>query len=275
MKRVYTNSSDLIHLFAQQSQDDARCSNMFFNKTKIYSYGYHYLLGEFIDSNTLYINDSGYSVTTSKHISQLRYGANQYKQFLNSECDLLTVYNSVKFNVGKLARANKPALYINPIIYLFGKLNEYLKYTKGLTAAKKTKEYKYILSVINSLENNSDDFKANLLLASNVAKKKQAAKDKKDIKMALIKFNTYKSNSFRIGNYDYLRISHDGLKVETSQGVKIDVKECKLLYKMIVAKKDIRGYRIGYYNVTSINGTLKIGCHNINIDSVHSVGAKL
>ena len=58
MKRVYTTSSDVIHLFAQRRQDGARCANVFFdNRDKIYSYGYHYLLGEFIDKNNLKIEN--------------------------------------------------------------------------------------------------------------------------------------------------------------------------------------------------------------------------
>ncbi len=32
--------------------------------------------------------------------------------------------------------------------------------------------------------------------------------------------------------------------------------------------KDIKGYNIEGYTVISLNGTLKIGCHNINMDSV-------
>ena len=60
--------------------------------------------------------------------------------------------------------------------------------------------------------------------------------------------------------------------VETSQGVKVTVKEAKLLYSMILANKDIKGYRISNYTVISINGVLKVGCHHINIDSMHKIG---
>ena len=60
MKRVFTNSYDVIHLYAQRSQDEGRCSNVFFYGDKIYSYGHHYLLGEFIDDGkAIIINDEG------------------------------------------------------------------------------------------------------------------------------------------------------------------------------------------------------------------------
>jgi hypothetical protein len=51
--------------------------NVFFEYSRIYSYGYHYILGKFIDDNLLIINDTGYSATTSKHIHLLRDTANE------------------------------------------------------------------------------------------------------------------------------------------------------------------------------------------------------
>ena len=44
---------------------------------------------------------------------------------------------------------------------------------------------------------------------------------------------------------------------------------------MIKAGKDIKGYKIDKYTVISINGTLKIGCHNINRANVTEVGEQL
>ena len=54
MKTVFTNT-DTIHTFAQQTQYEGRNSTntIFFEGNKIYSYGYHYLLGEFLDRNTI------------------------------------------------------------------------------------------------------------------------------------------------------------------------------------------------------------------------------
>ena len=63
MKKVFRSSDEAIHIFAQQSQSEGRYKNVFFKDTKIYSYGYHYLLGEFIDKNTIEGND--YEFTTN------------------------------------------------------------------------------------------------------------------------------------------------------------------------------------------------------------------
>ena len=72
-----------------------------------------------------------------------------------------------------------------------------------------------------------------------------------------------------------MRLSKDKTTVETSQHTRVPVKEAKLLYELILAKKDIRLHKIDGWIVTGINGTLRIGCHNINHDSMHRTGKQL
>lgn len=273
MKRVFTKSSDVIHLFAQRTQDDARCGNVYFDdKDHIYSYGRHYLLGRFLDDNAIFINDDGYSVTTSKHISEISYATRQYKQFYKSRSDLKTVYESVKHNALKLSKARKPELYINEILSLASSLDEYLRYTKTISKAKKTKEYRYIAKIAKGVEENWSITRDALAKAEKQRLEQVRKSNAKKLKESLQKFNDYDINYFRIGDEDYLRLSKCGEYVETSQNIKVTVKEAKLLYELIKRGTTIRGHRIGGYTVTSINGTLKIGCHNINIGSVHAIG---
>lgn len=275
MKKVYPKSSDVIHLFANKRQDEARCTNVFFdNKDKIYSYSHYYLLGEFIDNNTIYINDDGYSVTTSKHISQLSYATRQYKQFYKSQSDLERVYNTVMANKNALGNARKPELYIIPILDLWESLNEYLEYT-NVKKYKSNSKYKAIKNIVNALNDNSEDFKEKLRLAAIKEAKAQVRRDTKQLKISLKKFREYEISSFRIGKEDYLRLSKDGTMVETSQYVRIKTENAKTLYQLIKRGVDIAGRKIEYYTVTSINGTLKIGCHNINMKSVHEIGELL
>lgn len=78
MKKVFTNSREVLKLWTKQSQSEARCKNVFFVGDTVYSYGYHYELGRIVTFNGIkvaLINDSGYSVTTSKHISWARFAA--------------------------------------------------------------------------------------------------------------------------------------------------------------------------------------------------------
>ena len=82
MKKVFPSAEQTIHIWAQQSQENGRCSNVFFENTKVlYSYGYHFPLAVFLDNNTVLVNDSSVSVTTSK---QQRYvwGAIRHKNMI-------------------------------------------------------------------------------------------------------------------------------------------------------------------------------------------------
>ena len=102
---------------------------------------------------------------------------------------------------------------------------------------------------------------------------KQKAKDKKDLKIKLDKFNTYKIDRFKIGEFDYLRLSQNGQFVETSQNIRIEKSDAQRLYFSIKNNFNIIGNKIGYYIVNKIdNKALTIGCHKICIKSVQKVG---
>ena len=274
MKTVFSSSQDCVHAFAQRQQPQGRSGNVFFYGDKIYSYGYHYLLAEFIDDKTILINNSGYSSTTSKHISYVTGGTRQYKQFFTMSCEIGLVYSQVLSLQDRLANARKPENYINGILSLWDSLNEYVKHIKSKNIPKDTR-YKEIKAIVKAL--NVDSVQYQQKLAD--AKKKDAAakkrKEAKQIKEALTKFYNYEVNSFRVGDTDYLRLSQDGSTVETSQYVKVSTDEARTLYKAICNGVDIKGHRISNYIVNSINGRLKIGCHNIDMDSVHKVGKQL
>ena len=274
MKTVFSSSQDCVHAFAQRQQPQGRAGNVFFYGDKIYSYGYHYLLAEFIDDKTILINNSGYSSTTSKHISYVTSGTRQYKQFFTTRCEIGLVYSQVLSLQDKLANARKPENYINGILSLWDSLNEYVKYIKSKNIPKDTR-YKAIKAIVKHLNVDSVQYQQKL---ADAKKKDEAAKKRKEakqIKEALTKWYNYEVNSFRIGDTDFLRLSQDGSTVETSQYVKVSTDEARTLYKAICNGVDIKGHRISNYIVNSINGRLKIGCHNIDMDSVHKVGKQL
>ena len=199
MKKVFTSSSEVIHLFAQRSQFEGKCSNVFFYDSKIYSYGYHYLLGEFITNKkneaAIIINDSGYSSTTSKHISQIRQATRQYKQFFVTETDLDLVLSSVKSNCKKLVAARKKELYILPSQILFRLLNEYITWS-GKTFLKKDERYKdlvRLMKVINGQNINEYCIKETDRIKRDAAKAAKAAAAK--LKKQLELFENYEIDS--------------------------------------------------------------------------------
>jgi len=307
LKKVFSNADQVIHLFAQRTQDEANSSNVFFEEGKrIYSYGYHYLLGEFVEKGgetVLFINDTGYSNTTSKHISTLRWGTRQYKQFFFTEVLPKHVKSKMDELLKKLAKARKPEKYISEAEYLYGKYNEFLEWNKGhgkvkkLGAAFRTtialqdkqahKEIERLITAIRSsdpsaeLDNIEGARKRKKQRETAAARKayaerleRERVENKARFEEGLAEFYNHERRYVRVEGYDkdYLRLSKDGEKVETTQGVTVSVKAARVLYALIQANKDVIGHVIEGYTVISKNGTLKIGCHNIDMDSVHKVG---
>jgi hypothetical protein len=279
MKTVFSSISDVLHVYAQRTQNNGKASSVFFYGDKIYSYGYHYLMGEFVTNpkgeTAIIINDKGYSSSTASHISGLTMATRQYKQFFTKQMELDNVLYEIEQNVKSLQTARKKEKYINPSIVLFDALNEYIIWSNKKDI-KKDERYKKIVKLIkiingDDLQKYLDDNKKRLIADAKKKEKQRIAK----LKIELENFENYKVDRIYNSDEDFLRLSQNGEFVETSQWVKVSIKEAKILYLLIVAKKDIKGFKIANYTVISINGTLKIGCHHINIDSVHKIGQLL
>jgi hypothetical protein len=99
MKTVFDNSQ-CAHVWAQQNQDKGRSNNgnMYFEGRTIYSYGSHFPLAIFIDSDTVLINESPYSSSTQRHQSYVR-RAVDHKQRICAPCSVVKAFQwDHKFN---------------------------------------------------------------------------------------------------------------------------------------------------------------------------------
>ena len=266
MKTVF-NNTDCVHTFAQRTQQTGRTSNnnIFFEGDSIYSYGYHYELGRFLDDKTILINDEGYSVSTGKHIALLIGATSHYKQYYKTKVNIHLVFDEIMHLKNKLAKARKPQMYISRIYERWNSFNEYINERKR-TELTKEKKYKEMLLFVNSLQNETSiqDLKD---WAKEEAKKKRE-KQKKQLAEKLQKFKEYKTDYFRIDKNDYLRLSKCAQFVETSQGVKIDIEEAKRYLKLLKSGVMMRGQKIGNYTTISFDKLLRIGCHNISKDEI-------
>lgn len=274
MKTVFSNSN-LVHTFAQRSQEEGRTPScgMFFRKDKIYSYGYHYLLGEFIDDNTIIINNAGYSTSTGKHISMLISATRQYRQLFTKDTEISLVKYRIFEASDKLKTARKPEIYISVIIRDFEVLTDHLKEFKKVNILK-SKDYLEIKKIYSALKKDEGKYLEKL---KSIAKKEKAKADK-EYKERLDRFFNYKIDyiySSDLHKEDFLRVSKDGTQVETTQQVRIDIDDARNLYRLIRAGKDVAGERIGNYRVNSLNGHLVVGCHRINVKNMHEIGDKI
>jgi hypothetical protein len=271
MRKVFGSLSDVIHVYAQRSQSEGSAASVFFYGDKIYSYGHHYLMGQFIDENAIVIDDRSPSVSTSKHIRYLRSATSQYKQFYKSDTDLQTVYNLIQGWSDKIANARDKSKYVVAINDKFDRLTEWIDYSKS-KELKKTDVYKKIKKIVDSVKDENFD---KFVEKQKEAEKKRRLAEKKKVEKMLQDFLNYKINSFRLGRTDYLRLSADEKYVETNQSVRIEVEHAKLLYLKIKNNEPVRGHRVGNYIVSSLDNELTIGCHNINMKSVKEIGEKI
>lgn len=286
MKKIFTNS-EIVHVFAERSQEEGKTSNngMFFKGDNIYSYGTHYILAQYLDQNTILINNTGYSSSTGKHISLITNATRQYTQYFFNEICLNNVYDIITWNDQKLKNARKKEIYAIEIISKFEAFNQFLNDKKKAVIKNrygydlqdkaliiKDEKFKEIKKIYKAISKDSDKY---IQEAQERARKEQE-RAKQRYNESLVKFKNYEINYISLkSNEDFLRISQDNTKIETTQGVKIDVQEAKKLYLMIQEGKEIKGLKIGNYTIISINGTLKIGCHKININNVHEIGKQL
>ena len=274
MRKVFTNT-EIVHVFAQQSQSEGRSGSMFFHDTKIYSYGYHYLLGEFIDSDTIVINNIGYSVTTSKHIGLLMSATSHLRQFFKTTTDIDNVHSSITDSLKKMSTARtRKGEYLTEIYFKYTGLNAYLEYTntKDKLGYGDAIKYKEICEIVSRLDADKDGILAEI---ADIEKKRREKEKAKQLEH-LAEWRNHERSWVHGLPKSYLRLSQDGDVVETSKGVRIERDKARVLYKLIKAGKDINGFKLDYYTVIGVkDNTLKIGCHDIPMTEVNTIGELL
>jgi len=240
---------------------------MYFYGNKLYSYGSHYLLCEFIKEDTVMINDTGYSNTTSKHISLIIGATRDKKQYFKSKTDYKAVNLNIKNYLKKVVNARKTKeYYLSALDSNFKMYFDYLEFSKQKTKFKKYAEHRETLRLSSEFYNNFD----NLQQTIKENAKKQAAKDKKAMVKKIKEWKNGSINWFQNKtNFDYLRMLNEN--IETSQNVKISIKEAKRVLKLIESKKVIGQKIDDRFTVTAFNGFLKVGCHNIPLTEINYI----
>lgn len=270
--KVTTN--ELAHLWANKVQSHASAGSFYFDYDSIYSYGGHFCIAKHITNdkgeNAVLFTTRGYSNSTAKHISKTRQAiTNQTIIYCNDPAaggshNFDSWLKDCESVAKSLVNARKPEIYLNQIAVNLERAKKYADFL-GLKVTKELKEFEKLL--------NSGKLKDYQKTKEDRENKAAVKKLKEDLK----KFFSYEIDYiYSKKDIDaYVRISQDLQSVETSKGVTVDAKEAKILYQLIQRGADIKGRQISHYTVISINGHLKIGCHDINIKNMHEVGAKL
>lgn len=289
MKHVFPNHSNVLHLWANQSQGDARCKNVFFNGKSCYSYGYHYELGRIVEYNNqklFLINDSGYSKTTEKHIWSAWHACENSLRLKTNDFNIL---NSLLRQQDKL------------LIELFGHFSKRKTYWRKVYETKSQWSIGYQIAEFNNLCEKlghkdlclivDDDFKKLYAAHCKLVKKretelkspeaiaKQAIERQKREDREKLKIID-KINQWRNGgpsckeienlNRPILRVKNDN--VETSRHASVPLSHALRLLRLIETDKVQSGERIGHFTYSSINnGIIHIGCHSIELSEAQKV----
>lgn len=279
MKKVFTDKSDVAHLWANQLQDEARTSgNFYFNGPTIYSYGRHFPIAKHVEhkgQKAVLFTTRSYSNTTSKHISVVRMACNHKNVIYchNPEASHTENFEQWRRNIEiiapALANARKPEKYLDQIAREYAQAVRYAEFFGVKIPADLKKAG--VITDTNKLIAYQKAKKAREYKALKVRHEK-ALKDWREFEVSRM-YN-------RIGE-DYLRYNSLKDRIETSQGIEIPVAVGKVFYKnikTIVANGGCTDCNIKLlqYNVTEISAKgIVVGCHNISMKEIQRIATLL
>ena len=286
MKKVFSSNSAVCHKFNEQSQSEGRAGSIFFYSDIIYSYGYHYVLGQFISPEIIVINDTGYSISTSKHIGILSSATRDKTQIFSMRAEPKRVSEQMYNALAKLAHARKPQIYISEIISLYEAFKDSCKLLGGVLKENRLNGAYSVSPIdepneyINQIEQiykglNTDEQAEQLaqIKANDIRQRKERAEREQQRKAEQKqRFYEYYTNYISGLDFYLLRLSKCGEFVETSQRVEIPIQEAQRYYKLLKSGVNMRGEKISQYTTKSNENYLQIGCHKIEHKEVNKIG---
>lgn len=294
IKKVFTDVSEIAHLFAYQSQDEARNSggNFYFYGDTIYSYGNHFPIASHVvgkqGTKAVALTTGGYSNTTAKHIRVVHSALFQHIIYCahpksardghhtDNVNDFLRRFQTIASN---LPKAKKPEIYLRQMQEVIDSLNEYCGFFGiNLKAAQKKK-----LAISNKEEYQEQVRIETIRHNRAVAKRhKEEAKKKAD---AIIEWRVGMRNHiyFRLnGEYDMLRYVAATEHINTSQNVSIPVAAAMDFYKFVQHTLETSGgcedcgLLLDKYEIREITPEyIRIGCHKISTKEYQEIAKQL
>lgn len=296
IKQVFGKSSQVFHLWANQSQAEARqggrIQRAFFEGTSCYSYGRHYELGRIVKYKGVQlaiVNNSGYSNTTTKHIKEAYFALD----------GIMPCLQATTFNVKDALAENKAKLEASLAKILRGR-----KFWKDYSfdeswACEQVKEFNLVCAKIKAKcyqVKVTSEFRrqvkahvkkclqreAELKSPEHLAKlettraRRQAAELKKNEdsvqqwQNGLIPATAF----IRALRPMLIRIvQRNGIDtVETSLGAEVPLVDAAKVLRAIENGTAIKGMQIGSFVFNSIDGGIvKIGCHTFDLNSAKAV----
>jgi hypothetical protein len=296
MKTVFS-PSELPHVFARQSQAQGKTAtrNFFFEGNVIYSYGYHFPIAKILNNGIVLFTNRGYSNTTAKHIGKTRQALSHKEKIYvrnpnASVVDNLLAFSNdleAEFNIIEntrkrphtrdAAKASVDHIIKTATAYCVAMDTTLEKEIKMLGKSSVGAQRMIASSLFKkAMDAGYDHTKFMVKLekkqtaAQRKAEKERKIKAQENLEKWLVgNYNTYHlDSSFTPLMLRKRVIDEENVVVETTMGASVTYKSAKVLYDMIKSGRDIKGHVIDHYTVIGINGTLKVGCHEIPTEEV-------
>lgn len=305
--RKVVSESEVAHMWASQSQNEARKQNnsFYFNNRTIYSYGSHFPIAVISeqDANIVYFTTRTYSNTTAGHINTTSHACNHKTKIYCSnpvnasegyhEDNIASFEKQAKNIAQSLPNSRKPEIYLNRIKEQRDLLKTYANHFNiDLTSPEHELAYIWIESKSGGTEASEQERKA--IELANIERAKQhairQAKELKQHKQNLVKWRKFKSVHAvnkstlysRSEEIDYLRFNVDTNRIETSQGVEVPLDYAKKFYMQVLetvanGKCELCGTDfLSKYQIKDINKNfIQIGCHKITIKEIKALAKQL
>ena len=301
IKRVFSDAGEVAHLWAHQTQDEARSSNTFFEGPTFYSYGYHFPVATIVTHGTgkhkktaVLMTTRTYSNTTSKHIWAAKSASSHMTVFnvpiggsrsydstdvrvddLDKKDSLLKLFESYQPRVNEAVKSaaaarTRKAEHIRTASNLIAEANEFAAFFGIRRRLKVMEDVEQMLAEAKEAE-------ARALAARRVKSAKHLSEWLEGTRSSVEDYNSLP--------HAYLRIARDGTEIETTHHAFVPVRHAHRAYKVFMKMRERKetyhrnGHteRLGHYAIDSMDaaGMLKIGCHTIPWSEVEKLAVKL
>ncbi len=282
MRKVFSNHSEVCHVWAQQRQSEGKASRIFFEDKSIYSYGRHFEMARFIDADTVFVTTRRYSVSTAKHLSIVR-GAVTHKtvfqvpSFTNHVENVQYYIERARGYFDKAKRARTSTTYLlGAAKRTVTTLREYL----DLFPTPIPESHAELWTALDHGTYLDGDVQAALLKKEREARKaelesQRLAREARE-REEQERLEKWIAGELVYGYFSAMRLRVREDQVETTHGAKVPVIEARKLYRALKAGIDVAGQHIGHYTVTRLDKEeIVIGCHNIPLTEIERIAPQV
>lgn len=284
MKTVFSTKDEVAHLFAHQTQSEARDpkNRIFFRDNTIFSYGQHFPIATHHkkgNKQILLFTYRTYGVTTTAHTNAVASACSHLEKLY---CyDPLAAHRGIhdenlksfdlkaRTYIEKIQKATKPENYIPSLEYIKNQYQAYVTFFK--IPKSKTVDLIYVTAPTP----NKQAAKELIEAAKEKLKKAQIKKNALLVK----NFRTHKTKTYyniHNPNETLLRLSQDAQSIETSKGIQIPIKVAQrvlqTLQKIKNGQEKAENHKILDYTITACNQKeVIIGCHCVTWEEIEKI----